>query len=138
MMLLGRLFCLLSVVTSAHVTWKPVLGWWTLAGAIFHEKWPVTFPSSMAKDAERFCGWASTLETAWPVWCEDGTTVRDRGESPRTPGRWWPESGSLVSEHVRRRRDPGEPAPRGYSVPVLLTLGAVSSIRLAEGRQEEF
>lgn len=73
MMLLGRLFCLLSVVTCAHVTWKPVMGCWRLALGIFHEKWPVTLPSWTAKDAERFSGLASTLGRTGPVWCEHGT-----------------------------------------------------------------
>lgn len=61
MMLFGRLFCLLSVVTSAHVTWKPVMGWYRFALAIFQEKWPVMFASRTTNDAERFSGLASTL-----------------------------------------------------------------------------
>lgn len=61
MMLLGKLFCLLSVVTSAQVTWNPVMGWWRFAFDIFQEKWPVMLPSWTMKEADRFSGLANTL-----------------------------------------------------------------------------
>lgn len=61
MMLLGKLFCRLSVVTSAHVTWNPVMGWWRTALDIFQEKCPVMLPSWTMKDADRFSGLANTL-----------------------------------------------------------------------------
>lgn len=61
MMLLGKLFCRLSVVTSAHVTWNPVMGWWRTVLDIFQEKWPVMLPSWTMKDADRFSGLANTL-----------------------------------------------------------------------------
>lgn len=67
MMLLGKLFCLLSVVTSAQVTWKPVTGWSRLAWAVVQAKWPVTFPSWTAKEADRSWGVASTLGRTGPV-----------------------------------------------------------------------
>lgn len=62
MRLLGRPFCLLSVVTSAHVTWKPVTGRWTVALLSCQEKRPVTFVSWTTKEADRFSGLACTLE----------------------------------------------------------------------------
>lgn len=74
MMLLGRLFCRLSVVISAQVTWKPVIRWWGATLDTRHKKLPVMFPSLMEKEAVRFSGFARTLgspgpvrETYWPI-----------------------------------------------------------------------
>lgn len=61
MMLLGRLFCRLSVVTSAHVTWKPVMRWCGCGRVTLQKKLPVMFPSWMEKAAVRFSGLARTL-----------------------------------------------------------------------------
>lgn len=66
-MLFGKLFWRLSVVTSAHVTWNPVIGWWRFTLESFHEKCPVMFPSSTLNEADRFSGLANTFETTCPV-----------------------------------------------------------------------
>lgn len=67
MMLLGRLFCRLSVVISAQVTWKPVIRWWGATLDTRHRKLPVMFPSLMENDAVRFSGLAKTLGGAGAV-----------------------------------------------------------------------
>lgn len=64
MMLLGRLFCRLSVVISAQVTWKPVIRWWAATRDTRHRKLPVMFPSLMEKEAVRFSGLAKTFGCA--------------------------------------------------------------------------
>ena len=61
MMLLGRLFCRLSVVISAQVTWKPVIRWLGATRDTRHRKLPVMFPSLMEKEAVRFSGFAKTF-----------------------------------------------------------------------------
>lgn len=67
MMLLGRLFCRLSVVISAQVTWKPVIRWWGATLDTRHRKLPVMFPSLMENEAVRFSGLAKTLGGAGAV-----------------------------------------------------------------------
>lgn len=61
MMLLGRLFCRLSVVISAQVTWKPVIRWWGATLETRHRKLPVMLDSLIEKEAVRFSGLARTL-----------------------------------------------------------------------------
>lgn len=61
MMLLGRLFCRLSVVISAQVTWKPVIRWWGATLETRHRKLPVMFDSLVEKEAVRFSGFARTF-----------------------------------------------------------------------------
>lgn len=61
MMLLGRLFCRLSVVISAQVTWNPVIRWWAATLDTRHRKLPVMLPSVMEKEAVRFSGLAKTF-----------------------------------------------------------------------------
>ena len=60
MMLLGRLLCLLSEVTSAQVTWKPV-GGRCAPRATLQEKCAVTLAPCSTNEADRFSGLASTL-----------------------------------------------------------------------------
>lgn len=64
MMLLGRLFWRLSVETSAHVTWKPVIGWCGWGRDTLQRKLAVTLPSWKVKAAVRFSGLAKTFDGA--------------------------------------------------------------------------
>lgn len=77
-MLLGSPSCRLSVVTSAHVTWKPVIGWWGWGRDTLQRKWAVTLSPWKVKAAVRFTGLAKTFDGAgekkqkmksvWKLW----------------------------------------------------------------------
>lgn len=95
-MLSGRLLGRLSVVTSAQVTWKPVLGGAGRAPAICQEKWPVTLASWMAKDAERFSGLASTLGRTGPAAVRGGKVGQAPGDGAGAAPVWVPGAGQPV------------------------------------------
>lgn len=82
MMLLGRLFCRLSVVISAQVTWNPVMRWWAAILDTRHRKLPVMFPSLMEKEAVRFSGLAKTFGCSGAV--QRGRRVRGEAVDTRT------------------------------------------------------
>lgn len=60
-MLFGRLFSRFATVTSAHVTWKPVIGWGGWGREMCQRKCPVTFSPLAVKYAVRFSGLANTF-----------------------------------------------------------------------------